>query len=134
MHWKGVKNYYLIICLLIFPVSILFYWNFSPWSSHLYENCAENNVLGGLSFEGFISKVFSQTLHDKSWHNNWQPCIFLLMDWPFSKLLFVDWFQNKKEKPFLYSEPHALYLLVWLSCSTVQDSFMTLGNPILLFF
>ncbi len=26
------------------------------------------------------------------------------MDWPFSKLLFVDWFQNKKEKPFLYSE------------------------------
>ncbi|BAD81741.1 putative mitochondrial Rho 1 [Oryza sativa Japonica Group] len=34
----------------------------NPWSSHLYENCAENNVLGGLSFEGFISKWTLMTL------------------------------------------------------------------------
>ncbi|XP_015695223.1 mitochondrial Rho GTPase 1-like [Oryza brachyantha] len=34
----------------------------NPWSSHLYENCAENNVLGGLLFEGFISKWALMTL------------------------------------------------------------------------
>uniref|UniRef100_A0A0D9V7P6 Mitochondrial Rho GTPase n=1 Tax=Leersia perrieri TaxID=77586 RepID=A0A0D9V7P6_9ORYZ len=34
----------------------------NPWSSHLYMNCAETNVLGGLSFEGFISKWSLMTL------------------------------------------------------------------------
>lgn len=30
----------------------------SPWSSDPYKDCAEKNVLGGLSLEGFLSKVF----------------------------------------------------------------------------
>ncbi|KAF0918667.1 hypothetical protein E2562_025597 [Oryza meyeriana var. granulata] len=34
----------------------------NPWSSHLYNDCGENNVLGGLSFEGFISKWALMTL------------------------------------------------------------------------
>ncbi|VAI38764.1 unnamed protein product [Triticum turgidum subsp. durum] len=33
----------------------------NPWTSDLYKDCAERNVLGGLSLEGFLSKVFSHS-------------------------------------------------------------------------
>ncbi|KQK12537.1 mitochondrial Rho GTPase 1 [Brachypodium distachyon] len=36
----------------------------NPWSSDLYKDCAEKNVLGGLSLEGFLSKWALMTLID----------------------------------------------------------------------
>ncbi|XP_048532330.1 mitochondrial Rho GTPase 1 isoform X2 [Triticum urartu] len=36
----------------------------NPWTSDLYKDCAERNVLGGLSLEGFLSKWALMTLLD----------------------------------------------------------------------
>ncbi|KAG8061451.1 hypothetical protein GUJ93_ZPchr0003g17457 [Zizania palustris] len=36
----------------------------NPWSSNAYKDCAEKNVLGGLSLEGFLSKWALMTLLD----------------------------------------------------------------------
>ncbi|CAN6322202.1 unnamed protein product [Urochloa humidicola] len=36
----------------------------NPWSSDPYKDCAEKNVLGGLSLEGFLSKWALMTLQD----------------------------------------------------------------------
>ncbi|KAF7068595.1 hypothetical protein CFC21_074334 [Triticum aestivum] len=36
----------------------------NPWTSDLYKDCAERNVLGGLSLEGFLSKWTLMTLLD----------------------------------------------------------------------
>ncbi|GJN22913.1 hypothetical protein PR202_gb10521 [Eleusine coracana subsp. coracana] len=36
----------------------------NPWSSDIYKDCAETNVLGGLSLEGFLSKWALMTLLD----------------------------------------------------------------------
>ncbi|KAG2545005.1 mitochondrial Rho GTPase 1-like isoform X2 [Panicum virgatum] len=36
----------------------------NPWSSDPYKDCAEKNVLGGLSLEGFLSKWALMTLRD----------------------------------------------------------------------
>jgi hypothetical protein len=47
-----------VINLLTFSFASPFEY-LSPWSSDIYKGCAEMNVLGGLSREGFLSKVLS---------------------------------------------------------------------------
>ena len=57
---QALWQIYSFFSIVIF-LCITFYFcvaYFSPWSSDPYKDCAEKNVLGGLSLEGFLSKVF----------------------------------------------------------------------------
>ena len=50
-----VTDIFILLYCITFSFCVAY---FSPWSSDPYKDCAEKNVLGGLSLEGFLSKVF----------------------------------------------------------------------------
>jgi len=73
-----VTDIFILLYCITFSFCVAY---FSPWSSNPYKDCAEKNVLGGLSLEGFLSKVFCLIRSYDAQLINW---------WLNGKILFVN--------------------------------------------